>query len=139
MIFYDDDGGDHSTLYNEDPFIRGEFWKFDFVPRDGGWDNINIGIIHGQSITDLTHWYSKKLNGMVIETLAEEDFRALNAALSFREANLPYNLLFNNCAHACRFVLNATELDLGNPYFDTPTKLFKDLWNADEKRKAGDK
>ena len=40
---------------------------------------------------------------------------------------------------SCRFVLNATELDLGNPYFDTPTKLFKDLWNADEKRKAGDK
>ena len=44
-----------------------------------------------------------------------------------------------NCAHACRFVLNAAGFDLGNPYFDTPTKLFKDLWNADEKRKAGDK
>ena len=80
-----------------------------------------------------------KLNGMVIETLAEEDFRALDAAFSFREANRSYDFLFNNCAHACRFVLNAAGFDLGNPYFDTPTKLFKDLWNADEKRKAGDK
>ena len=109
-------------MFIEDPFGIG-YWKFDFGPDKNG-----LKVLHGPSLLTLNPLPEQtKPSGMFFETSAADDFLALKAAFNLLNANLPYDLVFNNCAHMSRAVLKAAGLNLGNPIFDTPNRLQDDL------------
>ena len=121
-VYYDNGCGGHSTVFIEDPFGIG-YWKFDFGPDKNG-----LKVLHGPSLLTLNPLPEQtKPSGMFFETSAADDFLALKAAFNLLNANLPYDLVFNNCAHMSRAVLKAAGLNLGNPIFDTPNRLQDDL------------
>ena len=121
-VYYDNGCGGHSTVFIEDPFGIG-YWKFDFGPGKNG-----LKVLHGPSLLTLNPLPEQtKPSGMFFETSAADDFLALKAAFNLLNANLPYDLVFNNCAHMSRAVLKAAGLNLGNPIFDTPNRLQDDL------------
>ena len=104
------------------------YWSFSFAPREGGYNDLTLNVLHGPSETTLGPLPgSVKPTGLSIETSAKDDFIALSAAFRLKDANLPYDVLGNNCAHMSRAVIKAAGIDLGNPLFDTPGKLRRDL------------
>ena len=127
IIYYNDGNGGHASLYIHDP-LGGGYWEFNFRPANGGYDYITLNVFYGDSILTLKKIpNNQKPDGVCVDTSDEDDFYALVEAFALKEVNLSYSVIFNNCAHMCRAVLNAAGLNLGNPTFDTPTKLMNDF------------
>ena len=126
-VSYSSCEGGHAVVCIQDPFGIG-YWEYSFGPKEGGSDNLTANVMHGPSSTDFNHRQGRMPDGdFCVNTSARDDFLAIIAAFRLKEADMPYNVLLNNCAHMARTLLNAAGLSLGSPMFDTPSSIVDDF------------
>lgn len=117
----------HSTLFVEN-HRNGGYVSFDFGPRTGGRNDMNINVFYGPSSTSIRKWPLPIPSSSVrIATTESQDYMALEIMQILDQLKMPYDVGFNNCAHMVRRILRKAGINIPNRRFDTPVLLEKDL------------
>ena len=118
----------HTELYIDDLQSKQGQTLFGFSPKTGGWNELTLDVIYGDSTVELRDYKVPKYEDCIrIKTTPEQDRKALLMAQIIKESNLRYSVLLNNCSHVTRLVLRTVGLPLGMRIFDSPSILKKDV------------
>jgi len=131
-------GSGHSVLIIDDPKSATGRVSYDFGPQVGRRGNITKNVIYGPSITNLSeHRGDVPASYIRIPTSPVQDGKAKQIACSAEDADMPYCVVFNNCAHMARMILDGAGVPVGNVLIDDPDKLRSDVEEIITKHEGG--
>lgn len=126
-IYYEAGAGGHSGLIIDNPKSPTGRTVYDFAPRSGGRNDWTLNILYGPSKTTLRPWPGNVDSFLRIPTMPEQDARVIRLAELAEQEGLPHAILFNNCAHMARMIIDGAGIPAGNRFRDSPDTLLKDL------------